>query len=81
MKHAGGAVHTASYDPDGTIASYQWRQVSGCAVALSSASSAQTSISIPRNISPLPNALVFELTVTDNAGNAASDTVRITVTR
>lgn len=72
---------TASYDSDGTIVSYQWRQVSGHAVNLSNASSAQASISIHPGISPLPSMLVFELTVTDNAGAAASDTVTITVTR
>ena len=72
---------TASYDPDGAIVSYQWRQVSGHAVDLSNASSARASISIHPSISPLPSMLVFELTVTDNAGGAASDTVTITVTR
>jgi hypothetical protein len=48
---------------------------------LANAWSAQASISIPRGIWPLPNALVFKLTVTDNAGSAASDTVTITVRR
>lgn len=71
----------ASYDPDGAIASYEWRQLSGYPVPLSNASSAQASISIPRGISPLPNALVFELSVTDNAGSATSDTVTVTVRR
>jgi uncharacterized repeat protein (TIGR01451 family) len=71
----------ASYDPDGTIASYQWQQMSGYPVNLSNASSAAASFSLPKGISPVPNALVFKLTVTDNAGDAASDTVLITVTR
>jgi uncharacterized repeat protein (TIGR01451 family) len=72
---------TASYDPDGSIASYQWQQVSGYPVPLSNASSAQASFSIPHGISPLPNSLVFKLTVTDHAGAVGSDTVTITVTR
>jgi uncharacterized repeat protein (TIGR01451 family) len=71
----------ASYDPDGTIASYQWQQVSGYPVTLFNASSARASFAIPKGISPVPNALVFQLTVTDNQGAVASDTVRVTVTR
>ncbi len=71
----------ASYDPDGSVVSYQWQQLSGYPVTLSNASSAQPWFSITKGISPLPNALVFRLTVTDNAGGAASDTVRITVKR
>ena len=71
----------ASYDPDGSVVSYQWQQLSGYPVKLSNASSARPSFSIPKGISPLPNALVFRLTVTDNAGGTASDTVRITVKR
>jgi len=70
-----------SYDPDGSIVSYQWQQVSGHPVSLSNASAAQASFSIPRTISPLPTALVFSLTVRDNKGAAASDTVMVTVTR
>lgn len=70
-----------SYDPDGSVVSYQWRQLSGYSVTLSSASAVRTTFSVPRNIAPLPNALVFELTVTDNAGGLARDTVTVTVTR
>ena len=70
-----------SSDPDGTIVSYQWQQVSGYRVTLSNASSATASFSMPKGISPVPNALVFMLTVTDNQGGAASDTVTIAVTR
>ena len=36
---------------------------------------------MPKAISPVPNALVFRLNVTDNEGGVASDTVTITVTR
>jgi uncharacterized repeat protein (TIGR01451 family) len=72
---------SASYDPDATIASYQWQQVSGHPVTLSNASSAAASFAMPKGISPVPNELVFRLTVTDNEGGIASDTVKITVTR
>jgi uncharacterized repeat protein (TIGR01451 family) len=71
----------ASHDPDGTIASYQWQQISGYPVILSNASSAAASFSLPKGISPVPNSLVFKLTITDNGGGAASDTVVVTVTR
>jgi uncharacterized repeat protein (TIGR01451 family) len=72
---------SASYDPDGTIASYRWQQVSGHPVTLANASSAAASFPMPKGISPVPTALLFRLTATDNAGGAASDTVVITVTR
>jgi len=71
----------ASYDPDGTIASYRWQQVSGYPVTLANASSAAASFPMPKGISPVPTALLFRLTATDNAGGATSDTVTITVTR
>ena len=71
----------ASYDPDGSIVSYRWQQVSGYPVTLSNASSIAAMFSVPKFLSPVPNELVFRLTVTDNAGGAASDTVKVTVTR
>jgi uncharacterized repeat protein (TIGR01451 family) len=71
----------ASSDLDGTIVAHQWQQVSGYPVKLSNASSAGPSFSMPKGISPVPNALIFRLTVTDNEGSVASDAVTITVTR
>jgi lysophospholipase L1-like esterase/predicted esterase len=61
-------------DPDGTIASVQWTQVSG----------ASTVIVSPTNNSTVITGLaqgvyVFRFTVTDNGGASASDTVQVTV--
>jgi hypothetical protein len=67
---------SASGDPDGTIASWAWTQLSGPNTA---------NISFPGNVSTSVNGLVqgsysFQLTVTDNSGATATDVVAITVT-
>lgn len=64
-----------SADPDGAIVSYQWNRISGPAAY---------SISNPAIASPQLSGLVtgvygFELTVKDNMGATAKDTVAITV--
>ncbi len=67
-----------SIDPDGTIASYQWKQTSGTAVILSSSITAQ-----PTFIAPYVNqegeSLTFELTVTDSEGLKSADSVIVNV--
>ena len=71
---------SGSSDPDGTIVAYQWRQLSGYPVTLKNAS-ANKAFFILSGITPLPNSLVFELSVTDDRGSSASDTVTIKVIR
>ena len=71
---------TASFDPDGDALTYQWSQVSGKSVTLSSANSATPSFQAPR-IKRRNKVLVFELTVTDPDGLSSTDSVTITVTR
>jgi dienelactone hydrolase len=62
-------------DADGTIASYQWSQVSGPSQAgITSASSAQSSIT-----ALVQGTYTFRLTVTDNTGTTATDDVVVTV--
>lgn len=61
-------------DPDGTIVSYLWTQISGNTVTIDD----------PTIPNAVPNDLpvgtyVFQVTVTDNDGATASDTVQITV--
>jgi hypothetical protein len=67
-----------SMDPDGTISAYRWAQLSGPAVALSGSASPQASFT-----APLPAAggaeLVFKLTVTDNRGATAEDSLAVRV--
>lgn len=70
---------SASSDPDGSIVSYAWRQVSGKAVSLSNPTAAIATFTAPRTAKPID--LVFELTVTDNKGATAVDQVTITVVK
>ncbi len=70
---------SGSSDPDDGIASYQWEQTVGPHVALSDPTAAQPTFSAP-GFQSGANTLTFSLTVTDNGGLFASDTVTITVT-
>jgi hypothetical protein len=62
-------------DPDGGSLGYQWQQISGEAVTLGNANSANASFTAPN----ADTSLVFKVTVTDDAGQSASDTVTINV--
>jgi Polysaccharide lyase/K319L-like, PKD domain/Secretion system C-terminal sorting domain len=65
----------ASYDPDGTIVNYNWAEVSGPAqYTITGSNSVNASIS-----GLVAGTYVFSLTVTDNSGATATNTVRITV--
>ncbi len=66
---------TKSIDPDGTISSYQWKEISGPNTATTtSMKNPQVSIS---NL--LAGVYVFQLTVTDNAGASSNSTMNLTV--
>ena len=67
-----------SSDPDGTIASFLWKQTAGSSVTLSNVASAQASFIAPY-VSPSGEALRFELTVQDGGGLADTDTVIVNV--
>ncbi|WP_295891963.1 glycosyl hydrolase family 18 protein [uncultured Vibrio sp.] len=69
---------SASVDNDGTIATFQWKQTSGTAVVLQGASTAITTFDVTEVAQA--EVLTFVLTVTDNEGAVASDTVTVTVT-
>ncbi|MBO0614893.1 Ig-like domain-containing protein [Thiothrix fructosivorans] len=76
----GGVVLSGigSHDPDGTIASYFWRQMSGTPVTLFAENTAT-----PSFIAPALEAeeiLTFELKVTDNSGATSVDYVDVIVT-
>ncbi|UII30977.1 tandem-95 repeat protein [Fulvivirga ulvae] len=62
-------------DPDGTIASYAWAQVSGPSTA--TLSGAGTSTLNAGNL--IEGTYTFQLTVTDNQGASGSDNVTVTV--
>ncbi|MBE2230861.1 MAG: tandem-95 repeat protein [Chitinophagaceae bacterium] len=62
-------------DPDGSITAYQWTKISGPAqFNITAASSASTGI-----VNLVQGVYRFELTVTDNSGATAKDTVQVTV--
>ena len=64
-------------DPDGTIAYYEWIQISGTTVTISETYAQTATFTAPDIDSD--EELVFQLTVTDNAGASGMDTVRLTV--
>jgi hypothetical protein len=66
---------TSSFDPDGTITAYSWRQVSG--PSASSITAANTSSATVSKL--VVGQYVFELTVTDNNGSTNADQITITV--
>jgi hypothetical protein len=66
---------SSSYDPDGTISSYQWQEISGPATA-----TASTMIGSEIDVTNLQEGVYqFELTVTDNQGATSTATVKIVV--
>src|SRR5262249_3762714 len=71
----------SSTDPDGAIASFAWRQVSGPAVTLSTTSGVTTTFTAPTVKGGTSAQLVFELKVTDDDGAAATDQVVVTVVK
>ena len=69
------SVSGSGSDPDGTIVSYQWSQISGPAqFTILSPNQAQTTIN---NL--VQGTYQFQLTITDNSGATGSDVVVITV--
>ncbi|MEE4359214.1 MAG: PKD domain-containing protein [Desulfococcaceae bacterium] len=65
-----------SFDPNGPIASYEWRQISGTPVALSGADSMRVSFAVPPVSAFDP---VFRVTVSDTSGLIRTDDVNLTV--
>jgi rhodanese-related sulfurtransferase len=68
-------------DPDGTIAAYAWTQTdaTGKTVTLSNPAGVKPSFTAPEVTETVT--LIFKLTVTDNSGAVATDTIRITVAK
>jgi N-acetylneuraminic acid mutarotase len=66
---------SASTDPDGTLTSYKWAKISGpVSSTIINATSSKTTVK-----SLVAGVYQFDLTVTDNGGRSAKDTVQITV--
>jgi len=66
---------SSSFDPDGTIESYEWSQLSGTNVVLSSVDQQTTTFTSPNE----NDILVFILSVEDELGGVDSDTVSVVV--
>ncbi len=66
---------TSSFDPDGTIATYAWSQISGPSAAVITGANTST----PAVSQLIVGQYVYQLTVTDNNGASNSDQVTITV--
>jgi uncharacterized protein YfaP (DUF2135 family) len=64
-------------DSDGTIASYSWVQTSGTSVTLQNADSSTATFQAPEVAAD--EQLIFELTVTDDDGASATDSIQITI--
>lgn len=77
---SGSAVNLAGSgsDPDGSVSVFTWQQTGGAAVALMNASTANASFTAPTVTAN--TVLSFSLTVTDNDGASAADSVNVTVT-
>ena len=71
---------SASYDPDGTIVKYLWRQVDGSVIGLTAGDSAQALFVSPATMAE-DVLLTFALTVTDNEGLTSTESVVVTVNR
>ena len=66
---------SASTDPDGTISSYAWSQISGTNVELGSLSEQTTTFTTPNT----EGDLMFRLVVVDNESASDSDTITVSV--
>ncbi len=66
-----------STDPDDGIASYQWTQTAGTSVTLSGTTAVQSTFTA--YVGPDGESLTFQLTVKDNYGLSATDSVAIEV--
>ena len=71
------ALSATAEDSDGTVAGYQWMQVSGPVVALADADSANASFTAP--LVYMDTNLSFTVTTMDNEGGQATDTVNVLV--
>ena len=68
---------TGSVDPDGTIDTYAWVQISGDNVILSDSDTSTPDFTAPSTSSA--QVLTFQLTVTDNGGATDTDSVNVNV--
>lgn len=68
-----------STSSEGAIVSYQWIQLDGPSITLTTDDQQQISFTAPDVQLHVPEVLTFRVIVTDDAGNTDSDTVKVTV--
>lgn len=68
-------------DPDGSIVSYQWKQISGPAVSLKGATTPTASFVAPSLGKATSATLIFQFQATDNDGGVTSATTTVTVVK
>lgn len=69
---------SSSSDPDGTITSYHWTQLSGTQVTLSDSTSDQPTFTAPQ-VGKSGSLLTFRVTVTDDVCLQSNDTINVQV--
>ena len=69
---------SSSSDSDGAIVDYYWQETSSFGISITNNSSAQASFTAPDDLST-DATLTIQLTVTDNSGATATDTLQISV--
>jgi len=67
-----------SYDPDGIIVTWQWKELSNSGVTLTTPANVNTTFTAPSG-GTSGKTLTFELTVTDNVGQQSKDTITVYV--
>ena len=78
---AGATVNldgSSSSDSDGAIVDYYWQETSSFGISITNNSSAQASFTAPDDLST-DAILSIQLTITDNSGATATDTLQISV--
>lgn len=75
LPHNTALLNGIGIDTDGVITAYYWSQLSGPSVAgISSPNTASTGIT-----SMIQGAYIFQLRVTDNSGDTATDAIQVTI--
>ncbi len=69
------SFNASAFDPDGSIASYQWTKISGPSATLANATTKTLSVKDAKTA----GTYVFRVTVKDNANNTKSDDVSLIV--
>ena len=66
-----------SYDPNGSISSYEWKQLSGPSISIVNSNSAIASFTVPEVV--ITTTISFQLIVTDNEGEIGTDQINIRI--